>query len=99
MLPRVAILNRSTPLVLPLVSLVACVMTLVAHQVPIGTAITWPFASWIPIALLFEVAIGAALALTDIFYQKQRRSVAVIAAVLVIIALPFGWSTALGLLF
>src|SRR4051812_18702327 len=91
--------NRSTPLMLPLITLLACVLTLLSYGAPSHEAWSRPLASWLRGALIVEGAIGGIIAVADCFMPAKRRTFTFAVAAMVALAVPFGCSTAMGLLF
>jgi hypothetical protein len=82
---------------LPLVTIAASYLTLLALGFPQSIAAPLPFVPWVNVALLMEFAIGASLVVADIFRPNLRKRLTVCSIALLPLAAFFGWSVAYSL--
>ena len=97
MTSRYSVATRVIGPALPVATIVASYLTLLALGFPQSIATTLPFVHWVNMALLIELAMGTALVVGDVFQPNWRRRLAICAVGLLTLAAFFGWSVAFSL--
>jgi len=97
MTSRYSVATRVIGPALPVVTIVASYLTLLALGFPESIATTLPFVHWVNVALICELATGAALVLGDVLQPNWRKPLAICGGILLTLAAFFGWSVAFSL--